>query len=87
MRNAKFRAWDDLNKKWLLGYDHKNLGGFSMIGEIMLFGEYTNMLSGFKIEDLEHVKLMQFTGLKFKEKEIYEGDVWLLNGRTIIETI
>ncbi len=32
-RQIKFRAWDNKDKKWLLGYEYPNLGGFSMFGE------------------------------------------------------
>lgn len=79
-RNIKFRAWDDKNKKWLLGFEHSNLGGFSMFGECMLFEEWSRVLSlflferdGYKNTDLI---LMQFTELQDIEKtDCYEGDI------------
>jgi uncharacterized phage protein (TIGR01671 family) len=79
-RIIKFRAWDNKEKKWLLGYDYPNLGGFSMFGECMLFEEWSSILNRFHLQREDRspsdLKLMQFSGILDKnQKPIYEGDI------------
>lgn len=71
-----YRLWDDKNKKWLLGYEE--IGGFSMLAEIMLFGEYSKAISDIKSWD--SLVLEQCIGFnEYHPKGIYVGDITTSN--------
>jgi uncharacterized phage protein (TIGR01671 family) len=68
MREIKFRAWNEVSKKW----DLSTQNFIRLVDGVYYFGN-ANM-EGFPL------KIMQYTGLKDKNgKEIYEGDVIACN--------
>ena len=79
-RDYKFRAWDDAKKKWLLGYEMQNLGGFSLFGETVMLGEWAGILDEYIFERNGHkqsdLKVMQFIGMKDRcGIDAYEDDL------------
>ena len=61
MREIKFRAWDNKEKRWCSDFSISNIGSFMRLG----ISQRT-----------DDIIIQQFTGLLDKNgKEIYEGDI------------
>ena len=75
MREIKFRAWFEKDKRWLHGYEPGGPFGCNILGEVIVMGSW---MSEVRVEDYNDVVVEQYTGLHDANGvEIYEGDILL----------
>lgn len=75
MRTFKFRVWDNGRKEWVHGPGNE----VDLFGECVLCGEFLRRDlddTHVKLDDLNDMVALQFTGLEYKDVEVYEGDVF-----------
>lgn len=83
-RDIRFRAWDNVENKMIYcgeNFDHTFTIEAEGIGCTKTSVAYYGDFSPEPIDMMEHLKYMQYTGLKDREDVgIYEGDIVEING-------